>query len=61
MRAVLGHWLFGYVHPYPDGNGRIARFMMNAVLASGGWHWTEIAPFAQFIAERVRRSTEQAA
>jgi Fic family protein len=19
VRAVLGHWLFGYVHPYPDG------------------------------------------
>ena len=25
VRAVLGHWLFGYVHPYPDGNGRMAR------------------------------------
>src|SRR5208283_4377106 len=24
VRAVLGHWLFGYVHPYPDGNGRMA-------------------------------------
>jgi hypothetical protein len=21
VRAVLGHWLFGYIHPYPDGNG----------------------------------------
>ena len=35
VRAVLGHWLFGYVHPYPDGNGRMARFLMNAMLASG--------------------------
>ena len=26
VRAVLGHWLVGYIHPYPDGNGRIARF-----------------------------------
>jgi hypothetical protein len=34
--AVLGHWLFGYIHPYPDGNGRIARFLMNVMLASGG-------------------------
>jgi len=25
VRAVLGHWMFGYVHPYPDGNGRMAR------------------------------------
>jgi fido (protein-threonine AMPylation protein) len=75
VRAVLGHWLFGYIHPYPDGNGRIARFLMNAMLASGGYPWTvvrvedrdaylaaldgaslgmDIAPFAGFIAERVR-------
>ena len=39
VRAVLGHWLFGYVHPYPDGNGRMARFLMNAMLASGGYPW----------------------
>jgi fido (protein-threonine AMPylation protein) len=42
VRAVLGHWLFGYVHPYPDGNGRMARFLMNAMLASGGYPWTII-------------------
>ena len=24
VRAVLGHWLFGCVHPYADGNGRMA-------------------------------------
>lgn len=42
VRAVLGHWLFGYVHPYPDGNGRIARFLMNTMLASGGYPWTII-------------------
>ena len=40
VRAVLGHWLFGYIHPYPDGNGRMARFVMNAMLASGGYPWT---------------------
>jgi len=37
VRAVFGHWLFGYIHPYPDGNGRMARFLMNAMLASGGY------------------------
>ena len=42
VRAVLGHWLFGYVHPYPDGNGRMARFVMNVMLASGGYPWTVI-------------------
>lgn len=42
VRAVLGHWLFGYIHPYPDGNGRMARFLMNVLLASGGYSWTVI-------------------
>jgi fido (protein-threonine AMPylation protein) len=42
VRAVLGHWMFGYIHPYPDGNGRMARFLMNAMLASGGYPWTVI-------------------
>jgi Fic family protein len=42
VRAVLGHWLFGYVHPFPDGNGRTARFVMNALLAGGGYPWTVI-------------------
>ena len=42
VRAVLGHWLMGYVHPYPDGNGRMARFLMNTMLASGGHPWTVI-------------------
>jgi len=42
VRAAAGHWLFGYIHPYPDGNGRIARFLMNAMLASSGYPWTII-------------------
>jgi fido (protein-threonine AMPylation protein) len=41
-RAVLGHWLMGYIHPYMDGNGRMARFLMNAMLASGGYPWTVV-------------------
>ena len=24
VRPVLGHWLFGFIHPFPDGNGRVA-------------------------------------
>lgn len=42
VRAVLGHWIIGYIHPYPDGNGRVARFLMNVMLASGGYPWTVI-------------------
>jgi len=42
VRAVLGHFIFVYIHPYMDGNGRMARFLMNLMLASGGYPWTVI-------------------
>ncbi len=34
VQAVLGHFLFVYIHPYSDGNGRIGRFILNALAAS---------------------------
>lgn len=42
VRAVLGHFVFVFIHPYMDGNGRIGRFLMNVMLASGGYPWTVI-------------------
>ncbi len=46
MRAVLGHFFFVYIHPYMDGNGRLARFIFNAMLLTGGYVWT-IVPLEQ--------------
>jgi fido (protein-threonine AMPylation protein) len=42
VRVVLGHFVFVYIHPYMDGNGRTGRFLMNAMLSSGGYPWTVI-------------------
>lgn len=42
VRAVLGHFIFVYIHPYSDGNGRLGRFVMNAGFASGPYTWTVI-------------------
>jgi len=42
VQAVLGHFLFVHIHPYSDGNGRIGRFILNTLLASGGYPWTVI-------------------
>lgn len=42
VRAVLGHFFFVYIHPYMDGNGRLGRFLMNAMLATGGYVWTVV-------------------
>jgi Fic family protein len=42
VRAVLGHFIFTFIHPLPDGNGRSGRFIMNVMLASAGLPWTII-------------------
>lgn len=42
VRVVLGHFIFVFIHPYMDGNGRMGRFLMNVMLASGGYPWTVI-------------------
>ncbi|MDR0853902.1 MAG: Fic family protein [Clostridiales Family XIII bacterium] len=42
VRGVLGHFMFVYIHPYMDGNGRIARFLLNMQLVSGGYSWVTV-------------------
>jgi len=42
VRVVLGHFIFVYIHPYTDGNGRMGRFLMNVMLSAGGYPWTVV-------------------
>jgi Fic family protein len=44
--VVIGHFVFVYIHPYMDGNGRMGRFLMNLMMAAGGYPWTVI-PLAE--------------
>jgi Fic family protein len=46
VRVVLGHFVFVYIHPYIGGNGRMGRFLMNTMLAAGGYPWT-VAPVTE--------------
>jgi len=60
VRVVLGHFMFVYIHPYMDGNGRMGRFLMNLMLASGGYPWT-IVPLerrADYMAALERASVD---
>ena len=42
VRIVLGHFIFVFIHPFLDGNGRIARFLMNVMMAAAGRPWIVI-------------------
>jgi len=42
VRIILGHFIFVYIHPYFDGNGRMGRFVMNLMMASGGYSWAVV-------------------
>lgn len=42
VSAILGHLMLVTIHPFPDGNGRVGRFLMNALLLSSGWPWLTI-------------------
>jgi len=57
VRALLGHFFLVHIHPYADGNGRTARFVMNAALVAGGGRWTVIPVEAR---ERYMASLETA-
>lgn len=61
VRAVLGHFIFVFIHPYMDGNGRIGRFLMNSLFASGGFPWTivSVAHREQYLKALEKASVEQ--
>lgn len=42
VKVLLGHFVLVYIHPFQDGNGRTARFLMNAILVLSGYNWTVI-------------------
>lgn len=61
VRVVLGHFIFVYIHPYFDGNGRTGRFLMNVMMAAAGYPWTVIPvqSRSRYMAALEAASTEQ--
>lgn len=57
VRVVMGHFIFVYIHPYMDGNGRMGRFLMNVMMAAGGYDWTVIPVEARAAYMRALEAT----
>ena len=59
--AALAHQKFVFIHPFVDGNGRVARLLMNLVLLRFGYPITIIPPILrlEYIAtlEKAHRNT----
>ena len=45
--AALVHQKFVYIHPFVDGNGRVARLLMNLILLRAGWTLAIIPPICR--------------
>lgn len=42
LRGILVHLWFVWIHPFQDGNGRVARFLMNAAFLGASLPWLTI-------------------
>ncbi len=60
--AALVHQRFVFIHPFVDGNGRVARLLMNLALMRAGYEIAVIPPIlrGEYIAalEKAHRSTK---
>lgn len=49
--AFVSHLIFEKVHPFLDGNGRVGRLLISAILKSKGWDFSFAVPFEEYLDE----------
>lgn len=54
LKAAIIHFYIGYLHPYFDGNGRMARLLHLWYLVQQGYSSTLFVPFSSYV-ERSRK------
>lgn len=54
LKATMLHFYIAYLHPYFDGNGRMARLIQMWFLIQKGYESTLFVPFSSYV-EKIRR------
>ena len=54
LKAILSHFLFEYIHPFYDGNGRMGRFLLSARI------YKETKSYLSFLISKIINSDKQA-
>jgi len=49
IAAFVAHLIFEKIHPFLDGNGRVGRLLVAAVLKVRGWDFTFTVPFEEYL------------
>ncbi|MBI2268552.1 MAG: Fic family protein [Candidatus Blackburnbacteria bacterium] len=49
VRACLAHYTFEKIHPFLEGNGRVGRLILQAVLEKGGYGMKGLVPVEEYL------------
>lgn len=49
VRAALAHFTFQKIHPFLDGNGRVGRLLLQAVLSRGGYGMKGLVSLEEYL------------
>lgn len=49
ITAFISHLIFEKIHPFLDGNGRVGRLLISAVLKTKGWDFVFLVPFEEYL------------